>query len=159
MSKKMAIASLSYDPATDLEIYPTHQQKGTTGTQLPGTIPMNAAASKPAPSPFISRVKRYVARAVNPLNPGAKRTHTLRISTGKLMNRRILWMMAEVTMRPGYKVPPATLPRGYHDRESNQFQNDWKEVLTRCFDARKLNHLRTSQTLRKKEGRTDRIHG
>jgi hypothetical protein len=56
-------------------------------------------------------------------------------------------MMAEVTMRPGYRVPPATLPRGYHDRESNQFQNDWKEVLTRCFDARKLNHLHTSQTL------------
>lgn len=32
----MAIPSLSYDPATDLEIYP-------------GTIEMNAAATRPAP--------------------------------------------------------------------------------------------------------------
>ena len=49
-------------------------------------------------------------------------------------------MIAEVTMRPGYNVPPATRPSGYHDRSSNQFQKDSKEVLTRCFEARKLNH-------------------
>ena len=68
---------------------------------IPGAIAMNADASKPAPSPLISRVKRYVANAVSALKPGAKRTHTLRMSTGRLMNCRKLWMMAEVTMSPG----------------------------------------------------------
>lgn len=102
---------------------------------------MKAAASNPAPSVAISRVKRYVARAVNPLNPGANKTQTLRISTGRFTSHKSLWMTAEVTMRPGYNVPPATRPSGYHDLESNQFQNDEKEVLTNIFDARKLNHL------------------
>jgi hypothetical protein len=102
---------------------------------------MKAAASNPAPSPLISRVKRYVASAVKALKPGAKSTHTLRMSTGRLMNCKKLWITAEVTMRPGYSVPPATLPRGYHERESNQFQKAVKDVFTSTFEARKLNHL------------------
>jgi hypothetical protein len=105
---------------------------------------MKAAASNPAPSPLISLVKRYVAKAVKPLNPGANMTHTFRISTGKLIILKSLWKIAEVTMRPGYKVPPATRPSGYHERESNQFQKDSKELLTRYFEARKLNHLQSN---------------
>jgi len=125
-------------------------------SDVPGAMPINAAASNPAPSSLISRVNRYVASAVSPLNPGASKTHIFRMSTGKLINRSVLWMTAEVTMRPGYNVPPATRPRGYHERESNQFQNDVKEVLTRCFEARKLNHLQSFHTT--EDDSTDQIH-
>ena len=48
-------------------------------------------------------------------------------------------MIADVTISPGYNVPPATRPRGYHERSSNQFQKDSNDVLTKCFEARKLN--------------------
>jgi hypothetical protein len=37
---------------------------------------MSAAANNPAPVPFASLVKKYVAKAVNPENTGAKNTHT-----------------------------------------------------------------------------------
>lgn len=43
MSRKMAIASLSYDPATEREMYP-------------GTIPIKAAASRLADGDAISAV-------------------------------------------------------------------------------------------------------
>ena len=67
----MATPSLSYDPATLLEIYE-------------GTIDMKSAAKRPAPFfPVASFVNRYVARAVNPANDGAKKTHTFLMSTGK----------------------------------------------------------------------------
>lgn len=51
---KMAIPSLSQDPATDRLMYP-------------GTIAMNPAANSPAPGDQISFVKKYVAIAVRPL--------------------------------------------------------------------------------------------
>jgi hypothetical protein len=48
MSRKIAIASLSYDPATDREMYP-------------GTIPMNAAASSAAEGVAISSVNLIIS--------------------------------------------------------------------------------------------------
>lgn len=76
MSKKMAMASLSYDPATEREMYP-------------GAIPMKAAARRPADSSFNSLAKRYVAKAVSPEKAGARRTQMFRISTGSLRIRRM----------------------------------------------------------------------
>ena len=50
---------------------------------------MNTAASKPAEGEsLISEVKRYVAKAVRPEKPGARRTHMLRMSTGRVRKRR-----------------------------------------------------------------------
>ena len=60
---------------------------------------------------------------VRPANIGAMKTHTLRMSTGKEKKSATHFILAEVTMRPGKIVPPMTLPRGYHDSLSNQFQN------------------------------------
>jgi hypothetical protein len=80
---KIATPSLSYEPATDRDMYP-------------GTIAMNAAAYKPAKrneqvkkcvkhsrcapdDERSSRVNRYVANAVSDANVGAKKTQMLRI--------------------------------------------------------------------------------
>ena len=60
------MASLSYEPATDLEMYP-------------GTTPMKRAARRPADGVENSEVKAYVATAVRPENSGAKKTQTSRI--------------------------------------------------------------------------------
>jgi hypothetical protein len=50
---------------------------------------MKIAASRPAEGDVdISLVKRYVANAVNPENPGASNTHMFRISTGIVRARR-----------------------------------------------------------------------
>jgi hypothetical protein len=50
---------------------------------------MNAAARRPAEGDGdISDVKRYIAKAVNPENPGASKTQIFRISTGNVRNRR-----------------------------------------------------------------------
>jgi hypothetical protein len=46
---------------------------------------------------------------------GARKTQTLRMSTGKLTAWRSQWIKPEVTMRPGYTVPPTTRPSGYHE--------------------------------------------
>ena len=62
----MEIPSLSYEPATEREIYP-------------GTIPINKADKSPALESFISDVSKYEAKAVNAENKGAKNTHTSRI--------------------------------------------------------------------------------
>lgn len=50
-------------------------------------------------------------------------TQTFRMSTGMLMSRNPFQIRPEVTMIPGYMVPPTTRPRGYHAVGSNQFQN------------------------------------
>ncbi len=51
---------------------------------------MNAADSKPADGEVdISDVRRYVANAVRPENPGASSTQIFRMSTGRVRNRRI----------------------------------------------------------------------
>ena len=65
----------------------------------------------------------YVAQAVKPAKPGASITQTFRISTGMLIMRRKFHIRPDVTIKPGYIVPPTTLPRGYHAVGSNQFQN------------------------------------
>lgn len=66
----MLTPSLSYDPATDLEIYE-------------GTIEMNKAENKPASVFFVTSVaKRYADIDVKEENIGAKKTQTFRISTG-----------------------------------------------------------------------------
>jgi hypothetical protein len=57
MSKKIAMASLSYDPATDREIYP-------------GAIPIKAAASNPADGLAIS-----VVNLVPPSAPMTMQSH------------------------------------------------------------------------------------
>ena len=59
----MAIPSLSYDPATERDIYP-------------GAIDIKAAAKRPAPGDHNSVVNKQVAMAVNPENIGAVKTHT-----------------------------------------------------------------------------------
>ena len=56
------------------------------------------------------------------LNMGARKTQMSRMWTGKWRELRSQWMVPEVTMRPGYTVPPTILPRGYHARSSNQFR-------------------------------------
>ncbi|CAJ0760193.1 1558_t:CDS:1, partial [Entrophospora sp. SA101] len=43
---------------------------------------------------------------------GANSTQRLRISTGKFKECNTLYMVAEVTIRPGKTVPPTTLPKG-----------------------------------------------
>lgn len=58
---------------------------------------------------------------------------------GRARRLRTRWMTAEVTMRPGYKVPPVTLPRGYQVLSSNQFKNELKLLDTRYLVALKLN--------------------
>ena len=69
MRAKMAIPSLSYDPATEREIYP-------------GTMAIKPAAKSPAPCDHSSFVKRYVEIAVSPLKRGAKNTHMSRMLVG-----------------------------------------------------------------------------
>ena len=69
MSAKIAMPSLSYDPATERDIYP-------------GTIAMKPAANKPAPCDHSSLVKKYVEMAVKPLKSGAKNTHMSRMFVG-----------------------------------------------------------------------------
>ena len=50
---------------------------------------MKAAARSPAEGEVdISEVKRYAAKAVKPENPGASKTHMLRMSTGIASKRR-----------------------------------------------------------------------
>lgn len=84
---------------------------------------MNAAASKPADEDVtISLVRRYAENAVKPENAGARRTQTLRMSTGMVIARRACHIAPLVTMSPGYSVPPVTRPRGCHVRSSNQSQ-------------------------------------
>ena len=85
-------------------------------------MPINAAASRPADGEaLISEVMRYDATAVNPENPGARRTHMLRISTGIDNSRRMWYITPLVTMSPGYRVPPVTRPRGCHVPESEVY--------------------------------------
>lgn len=63
---------------------------------------MNAAASRPADGDAdISDVSKYIANAVRPEKPGARRTQMFRMSTGIERNRKILYMTPEVTMSPG----------------------------------------------------------
>lgn len=70
INANIATPSLSYEPATLLEIYE-------------GTIDMNKAANSPDPFlPVASFVNKQVANAVNPANEGAKKTQTFLISTG-----------------------------------------------------------------------------
>jgi hypothetical protein len=47
----------------------------------------------------------------------------LRISIGKARKSMVHLIKLEVNIIPGYTVPPTTLPRGYQDSLSNQFQN------------------------------------
>lgn len=52
---------------------------------------MNAAAKSPADGEAdISEVRRYMANAVNPENPGARSTQMFRMSTG-IERRRRTW--------------------------------------------------------------------
>ena len=80
----MAIPSLSYDPATERDIYP-------------GAIDIKAAAKRPAPGDHNSVVNKQVAMAVNPENIGAVKTHTSFIWT-------FMWIK--------YVVYDTHLPRG-----------------------------------------------
>lgn len=76
---------------------------------------MNAAANSPAEGEAdISDVRRYIANAVSPEKPGARSTQMFLMSTGIERSRRRWYMAPEVTMRPGYNVPPVTLPKGCH---------------------------------------------
>lgn len=76
---------------------------------------MKTAASRPAEGELeISFVNKYAASAVSPEQAGASRTQMLRISTGKVRNRSTWYITPLVTMRPGYRVPPVTRPRGCH---------------------------------------------
>jgi hypothetical protein len=57
----------------------------------PGDIPIKMAASKPAEGDVdISEVRRYMARAVKPEKPGARRTQIFLMSTG-IERRRRIW--------------------------------------------------------------------
>jgi len=106
---------------------------------------MNAADRSPADGLAISVVNlsnhqsmgsmdvsahMYVAQAVRPEKAGATMTQTFRMSTGILMKRSAFQISPEVTMRPGYMVPPTTRPSGYHAVGSNQFQNSWDRPST-----------------------------
>jgi hypothetical protein len=89
-----------------------------------GTIEMKRAAKSPASDLLVhSLVKKYVEIDVNPAKTGARKTHTFLISIGKERKSAIHLILADVTMIPGKMVPPITLPRGYQDSLSNQFQN------------------------------------
>jgi hypothetical protein len=57
----------------------------------PGVIPINAAANRPADGEDdISDVSKYMAKAVNPEKPGARRTQIFLMSTGR-PNKRRTW--------------------------------------------------------------------
>jgi hypothetical protein len=84
---------------------------------------MKAAASKPAEESLISFVKRYVKYAVSPEKAGASMTQMFLISTGKPIFLNACQMEPLVTMSPGYRVPPVTLPSGYQVLSSNQLRN------------------------------------
>jgi len=89
-----------------------------------GTIEMKSADKRPASERLVhSLVKKYVEMEVKPANTGAKKMHTFLISIGKERKSATHLMLAEVTMIPGKIVPPMTLPRGYQNSLSNQFQN------------------------------------
>jgi hypothetical protein len=63
---------------------------------------MNAAAKRPADGEEdISEVKRYIASAVRPENPGARRTQMFRMSTGRDKSRRMWYITPDVTIKPG----------------------------------------------------------
>ena len=49
-------------------------------------------------------------------------------------------MEAAVPIIPGKIVPPMTLPRGYHDSLSYQFQKAYQPSLAKNFVVLKLNH-------------------
>ena len=85
---------------------------------------MNRAAKRPVSDLLVhSFAKKKVEIEVSPAKTGARKTHTLRMSTGNARKSPIHLMLAEVTMIPGKIVPPITLPSGYQDSLSNQFQN------------------------------------
>lgn len=76
-SKKISKPSLSYDPATERDMYP-------------GTIAIIAAEKRPARVSFNSLVKRNVIIVVKLENRGAKNTHMFRISKVILIKLRML---------------------------------------------------------------------
>ena len=85
---------------------------------------MKRAERRPASGLFVhSLVKKYVEIDVRPAKTGARNTQTLRISIGNERKSAIHLIDADVTIIPGKIVPPITLPKGYHDSLSNQFQN------------------------------------
>lgn len=90
-------------------------------------MPMKRAAQSPVdsrePSRPTSLANRYVAKAVRPEKAGASCTQTSRMSTGMLTAWRAFQIRPDVTMSPGYRVPPTTRPSGYQAVGSNQFQN------------------------------------
>jgi hypothetical protein len=89
INAKIAIASLSYDPATDLEMYP-------------GTIEIKRAEINPASDlPTTSFAKKYIEIEVNPAKTGAKKTHTFLISIGNKRVFNIQCNPAEVNINPG----------------------------------------------------------
>jgi len=57
------------------------------------------------------------------LKKGAINTQIFLISNGNAKKSIVHLMKLEVNIMPGYTVPPTTLPNGYHDSLSYQFQN------------------------------------
>ncbi|GMG29744.1 unnamed protein product [Ambrosiozyma monospora] len=70
----------------------------------------------------ISKVKRYMANEVNDEKAGANKTQMFLMSTGNPIAFKAEKITEEVTIKPGYNVPPVTLPKGYQVLSSNQFK-------------------------------------
>jgi hypothetical protein len=83
----MATPSRSYEPATEREMYD-------------GTMPVNAAASSPAPLPRTSCMNPYAASAAKAEKSGAVKTQASCTWMGMLRACRALYIIAAVQMRP-----------------------------------------------------------
>lgn len=71
----------------------------------------------------VDAVSSQPARTVFPAKKGPVNTHTSLKDTMADSFSRMVYIAAAVNMMPGYTVPPMTRPKGYHESESNQFQN------------------------------------
>ena len=101
---------------------------------------MNKAAKRPASARLVhSLVKKKVEMAVNPENTGARKTQIFLMSIGSETASRSHLVLAAVPIIPGKTVPPITLPRGYQDSESYQFQKAYQPSFARNFVLLKLN--------------------
>ena len=99
-----------------------------------GITEIKRAANRPASALLVhSFVKKKVVIAVKPEKTGARKTQILRISIGNAMASSSHFVVAAVPIMPGNTVPPITLPSGYQDSLSYQFQK-----LYQPFSARNL---------------------
>ena len=97
-----------------------------------GMTDMKRAAKRPASGRFVhSLVKKKVDIAVNPENTGARKTQILRMSIGSETASNNHLALAAVPIMPGKTVPPITLPSGYHDSLSYQFQKAYHPSLVK----------------------------